>query len=163
VTPDEETKLWADKLAEIDRRRTRYQEMTADDLITFDKLRARLLELDERRITVEQELRSLQSHKEHLDELAQDRNALLDNLTNIAPEALEALAPEDRHQFYKMLRVITNPDGSLEVNGAFSEGFGFCRNETPSCLPSLSDDDITPPSPGHRNDLCAAKRFVTLC
>jgi hypothetical protein len=113
VTPDEETKLWADKLAEIDRRRTRYQEMTADDLITFDKLRARLLELDERRITVEQELRSLQSHKEHLDELAQDRNALLDNLTNIAPEALEALAPEDRHQFYKMLRVITNPDGSL--------------------------------------------------
>jgi hypothetical protein len=81
VTPDEETKLWADKLAEIDRRRTHYQEMTADDLITFDKLRARLLELDERRITAEQELRSLQSHKEQLDELAQDRNALLQRLS----------------------------------------------------------------------------------
>jgi hypothetical protein len=59
---------------------------------------------------------------------------LLDNLTNIAPEALEVLAPEERHQFYGMLRlkVITNPDGSLEVNGAFSDGFDLCKNETPS-------------------------------
>ena len=38
-------------------------EMAADDLITFDELRARLLELDERRTTAEQELRALQSRK----------------------------------------------------------------------------------------------------
>src|SRR5215208_4065096 len=108
--------------------------MAADDLITFDELRARLLELDERRITAEQELRALQSRKEHLDGLVQDRNVLLDNLTNIAPEALEVLAPEERHQFYKMLRlkVITNRDGSLEVKGAFSNDFSLCKNETPS-------------------------------
>jgi site-specific DNA recombinase len=132
--PDKETKLWANKLAEIDRRRMRYQEMAADDLITFDELRARLLELDERRITAEQELRALQSRKEHLDGLVQDRNVLLDNLTNIAPEALEVLAPEERHQFYKMLRlkVITNRDGSLEVKGAFSNDFSLCKNEISS-------------------------------
>jgi hypothetical protein len=132
--PDKETKLWANKVAEIDRRRRRYQEMAADDLITFDELRARLVELDDRRTTAEQELKALQSRKEHLDELEQDRNMLLDNLTNIAPEALEVLAPEERHQFYKMLRlkVITNLDGSLEVNGAFSDSFGLCKNETPS-------------------------------
>jgi site-specific DNA recombinase len=132
--PDQETKLWANKLAEIDRRRRRYQEMAADDLITFDELRARLVELDERRTTAEQELRALQSRKEHLDELEQDRNVLLDNLTNIAPEALEALGPEERHQFYRMLRlkVITNLDGSLEMNGAFSDGFSLCKNETSS-------------------------------
>jgi hypothetical protein len=136
--PDKETKLWTDKLAEIDRRRTRYQEMAADDLITFDELRARLLELDERRITAEQELKALQSRKEHLDELERDRNVLLENLTNVAPKALEGLAPEERHQFYKMLRlkVVTNLDGSLEVNGVFSDGFGFRRNETPSCCTS---------------------------
>jgi hypothetical protein len=125
--PDKETKLWTDKLAEIDRRRGRYQEMAADDLITFDELRARLLELDERRTTAEQELKALQSRKKHLDELEHDRNVLLDDLTNIAPEALEALAPEERHQFYTMLRlkVITNLDGSLEVNRAFSDGFSI--------------------------------------
>jgi hypothetical protein len=51
--PDKETKLWTDKLAENDRRRRRYQEMAADDLITFDELRARLVELDDRRTTAE--------------------------------------------------------------------------------------------------------------
>jgi len=132
--PDKETKLWANRVAEIDRRRRRYQEMAADDLITFVELRARLVELDDRRTTAEQELKALQSRKEHLDGLEQDRNMLLDNLTNIAPEALEVLAPQERHQFYKMLRlkVITNLDGSLEVNGAFSDGLGLCKNETPS-------------------------------
>jgi hypothetical protein len=29
------------------------------------------------------------------------------------------------------LKVITNLDGSLEVNGAFSDGFSLCKNETP--------------------------------
>jgi len=132
--PDKETKLWTDKLAEIDRKRTRYQEMAADDLITFDELRARLVELDDRRMTAEQELRALQSRKEHLDELEQDRDVLLDNLTNVVPEALEALVPEERHQFYKMLklRVITSLDGSLDVSGAFSDDFSLCKVETPS-------------------------------
>src|SRR3712207_3086910 len=113
--------------------------MAADDFITFDELRARLGDLDDSLTTAEQELKALQSHKEHLDELEQDRNMLLDNLTNIAPEALEVLAPEERHQFYKMLRlkVITDLDGSLEVNGAFSDSFGLCKNETPSSSTSI--------------------------
>jgi hypothetical protein len=134
--PDKETKLWVDKLAEIDHKRTRYQEMAADDLITFDELRARLVELDDRRMTAEQELKALQSRKEHLDELEQDRAVLLDNLTNVAPEAL---VPEDRYQFYKMLklRVITSLDGSLDVSGSFSDDFGLCENETPSCSSSI--------------------------
>jgi hypothetical protein len=73
---------------------------------------------------------------------------LLDNLTNIAPEALEVLAPEERHQFYKMLRlkVITNLDGSLEVNGAFSDGFGLCKNETlSSCTSTRSTIPLAAP------------------
>ncbi|MEJ7873029.1 MAG: recombinase family protein, partial [Rubrobacteraceae bacterium] len=38
----EEAKLWAGKLAEIDRKRARYQEMAVADLITLDELRGRL-------------------------------------------------------------------------------------------------------------------------
>jgi hypothetical protein len=45
--PDQEAKLWADKLVEVQSKRTRYQEMAASELITFDELRAKLLELDE--------------------------------------------------------------------------------------------------------------------
>ena len=50
VSADSQDLQVGDTLAEIDRRRTRYQEMAADDLITFDELRARLVELDDRRI-----------------------------------------------------------------------------------------------------------------
>jgi hypothetical protein len=82
--PDRETKLWANNLAEIDRRLRRYQEMAADDLITFDELRARLVELDDMRISAEQELRALHSRKEDLDELEHDRDVSLDNLTHVA-------------------------------------------------------------------------------
>ena len=40
--PDKETKLWADKLVECDRKRAKYQEMFAADAMSLDELRARL-------------------------------------------------------------------------------------------------------------------------
>jgi site-specific DNA recombinase len=40
--PDRETKLWANKLVEVDRKRARFQEMAAESLIDFDELRVRL-------------------------------------------------------------------------------------------------------------------------
>ena len=67
--PDRDTRFWADKLVEVDRRRTRYQEMAADDLISFDELRAKLTELDDTRRTAEQELTALQNRRERLFEL----------------------------------------------------------------------------------------------
>ena len=93
---------------------------------------------------------------------------LLDNLTNIAPEALEVLAPEERHQFYKMLRlkVITNLDGSLEVNGAFSDSFGLCKNETPSLscplLTRVLGRGLLPTSPWQRPKKLAGTRNAAL-
>jgi site-specific DNA recombinase len=130
--PEKEVKLWADKLAEVDRRRARYQEMAADDIISFDELRARLTELDDTRKTAERELEALRNRKEHLDELEQDRDALLDSLEEVAPDALDSLTPKERHRVYKMLRlkVEANPDDSLELIGAFGDGFSICENET---------------------------------
>ena len=63
----------------------------------------------------------LQSHKEHLDKLEQDRNVLLDSLTNVAPEVLEALAPEDRYQFSKMLRLKVFGKLDAEIVGISSD------------------------------------------
>jgi site-specific DNA recombinase len=115
--PDQETKLWADKLAEVERKRARYQDMAASDLITFDELRARLLGLDETRKTVERELEIIGNHREHLAALEADRDALLASLMDIAPMALDSLTPEERRQFYKLLglSVIAYPDCRLEV------------------------------------------------
>jgi hypothetical protein len=112
--------------------------MTANDLITFDELRARLVELDNTRSVAERELQALRSQKERIGELEADRDALLDSLTGMAPDALDSLAPEERHQFYKMLKVgvTVSLDSTLEVSGAFGDGFAMCNLETGSGSPS---------------------------
>jgi hypothetical protein len=128
--PDQEVKLWADKLAEVERKRGRYQDMAASELITFDELRARLLELDETRKTAERELEIIRNHKECLAELEADRDALLASLMDIAPMALESLTPEERRRFYRLLglSVSAYPDRSLEVE--FGDGLNVCERET---------------------------------
>ena len=132
--PDQETKLWADKLTEVERKRARYQEMAASDLIAFDELRVRLLELDETRETAEHELGIIGSHREHLAELEADRGALRTSLMDIAPMALDSLMPEERRQFYKLLglSVIAYPDCRLEVE--FGDGLSVRERETSSWL-----------------------------
>ena len=56
---------------------------------------------------------------------------MLDYLMDVAPEQLDALMPEERHQVYKRLRLEVNasPSGSLKIRGAFGEGFSICTSE----------------------------------
>jgi chromosome segregation ATPase len=54
--PELEKKAWMDKLAEIDRMRSGYQEQAAEGLMTLDELAARLEELEGTRKAAEQEL-----------------------------------------------------------------------------------------------------------
>jgi hypothetical protein len=103
--PGREMKLWTEKLSEVGHKRAKYQEMAASALITFDELRSRLSELEETRRTAESELAALRNHQEHVQQMEQDRDALLESHMRIAPEALESLAPKERHQLYKMLRL----------------------------------------------------------
>ena len=115
--PTKDAKLWADKLAETETKRARYQEMAAENLITFEELRARLAELEETRKTAERELATLRAHEEYVLSLERDRDAMLDSLETVAPEVLDSLTPEQRHHWYKMLRTTAavNADGTLEV------------------------------------------------
>lgn len=117
--PEAAARLWLAKLAEVDRKRARYQEMAAEDLIGFDELRTRLAELEETRRTAERELRDLQGRQEQIRQLEQDRDALLEHYAGLVPEAMDELEAEERHHVYKMLRVAASvaPNGSLEVSG----------------------------------------------
>jgi hypothetical protein len=49
----------------------------------------------------------------------QGRDALLDRYTGLLQEALDDLAPEERHDVYRMLKLKVNmhPDRMLEVSG----------------------------------------------
>lgn len=74
----------------------------------------------------EHELEMLRNRKGYLRRLEQDRDELLAFLVESAPEALEALVPEDRQQLYKILRLtaVVKPDGSMEISGAFGSHLG---------------------------------------
>ena len=129
--PKKEAATWLRKLAEADRKRSGFQDLAAEGLITFDELRAKLGELNETRETAEWEFRALKHRQRHLAELERDKDAVLKNYARMTPEVLDALTPEERHQFYRMLRlrVTSYSDGSLKVSGAFGDGASVCNTE----------------------------------
>ena len=95
--PEREAKAWLDKLAEVDRKRSGYIDLAADGIIDRDDLRAKLATLEETRETAQRELEALSRRREEIEELERDRDTLLDSLEAVAPDVLDALAPEERH------------------------------------------------------------------
>jgi site-specific DNA recombinase len=121
--PDTEAKLWAEKLAEVERKRAKYQEAFAADAVTLPELKAYLAQLDEIRKTAEHELELLRGRAEYVQELEAGRDALLNSLEAQAPEVLDSMTPEERHQWYKLLKLRADvfPDGRVEVSWAGAE------------------------------------------
>ncbi len=129
--PEKEAKVWASKLAELDLKRTRFQHAYAEDAISLDDLKTRLAELDEERKLAKRELATLKDTREYIDELERDAEAVLEEQVRMTPEALDTLAPEERHQFYKLLRlkVVAYADGIPEIQLPFSRGAGCLSSE----------------------------------
>jgi len=129
--PEAAAKACHEKLAEADQMRRGFQEQAARGYMTFDELGVALDELAKTRRTAERELAALQSRREVLEQLELDKEALLEHYARIAPEALDSLTPEERHQLYKMLRleVLVRPDSSLEVSGVFGEAVSLRSSE----------------------------------
>ena len=90
--PDREAKAWAEKLAEVDSKRSRYQDMAAEGLITFDELRTKLCDLRKTRESAERDLEALRKQKEHLEELEKDRDILLEPWAEMVPAGLDNLS-----------------------------------------------------------------------
>lgn len=100
-------------------------------VLIFEELRIKITEIDNSRRAAERELEALQNPKVLISELEADRDALLDSLADVAPDALNSLAPEERHHVYKMLklRVLVHKDQTLEVSGTFGDEFTVCNSE----------------------------------
>ena len=114
-------------------KRARYQEMAAEDLITFDEPRARLAELNDIRSLAERELRALRNYEVLVCKLEAERATLLESLVGVAQDALDSLMGEERHHVYRMLKLgaIVGPGEVLEVSGAFGEKFTMRNSRTP--------------------------------
>jgi hypothetical protein len=81
----------------------------------------------------ERKLEALRGRRERIEEMERDRDALLDNYARMASEALNVLAPEERHQVYRILRLqAAMMDGTLGISGTFGKGDVLCPTTTPS-------------------------------
>jgi site-specific DNA recombinase len=122
--PEVEAKTWAKRLAEVERKRSGFQDMAAEGLITLEELRAKLNSLEETRKVARTELDALASRSERVAAIERDAEAVMRDYAGLMPEALATTAPEDRHRVYKMLRlkVFVHPDGSGELRGMFGQG-----------------------------------------
>jgi hypothetical protein len=130
--PEQEARMWHEKLAEAERKRSGFQDMAAEGLITLDELRAKLAGLEETRTTARRELESLSQRREKLAELERNRDTLLVHYAGMVPEALDELTPEERHRIYEMLRLraVATLDGTIEVTGVLGKNVLVCTTET---------------------------------
>ena len=132
--PEREAKAWLEKLAEADRKRSGFQDMAAEGLITFDELRAKLADLEETREFAQHQLEILEGRQSRMRELERNADALLKHYAGMVPETLSELVPVERHHIYHIykllrLRVKVQPNAILEVSGTLGgEGaLGRCE------------------------------------
>ena len=119
--PGEEANFWLDKIADIDRQRTRAQDLAVEGLLTPDELRAKLEALEETRKVAKRELESLQGRREELEELERDRDILLEHYACMVPDGLEDFDPEERRWAYKLihLNIFADQGGGLTATWMF--------------------------------------------
>jgi hypothetical protein len=110
---------WLERLAELDAKRGRFQDMAAEGLITMDELRAKLGALDEHRVAAQRELAAAKAHRERLAQLECDVSTLIETYSGMVPTGLANLTPEERNQIYRILRLRADvgADGEIELSG----------------------------------------------
>jgi hypothetical protein len=118
--PEVEVKHWLEKLSELNEERRGFLRLAAKGRIADEELDEELAALEETRQTAERELATLRQHEKRLEEMERDRVAVLDHYAALAPEALDFLTSEERHQLYKMLRLEVRlaKSGDLELEMA---------------------------------------------
>ena len=138
--PKGEARRWLGELAKVETKRARYQEMSAEGLITMDELRPKLQGLEDTRATAQRELDALDNHHHEVDRLERDATALTEHYATLMPEKLDSLTPEQRHHVYRMLRlkVWSYPDGHIEADWAFQTGTDISTNNITNTRNALS-------------------------
>ena len=123
--PDKDVRRCLEQLAGLDRKRSGFQDMAAEGLITLDELRSKLAGLQELRRATEAELEAARGREERLRNLESDKEALLRHYENTAPEALDSLTSEERQQLYRLLRLKLTagppPERELTLTGILGE------------------------------------------
>ena len=94
----------------------------------FDDSRDHAFALSEAFLTFsETEFSEVPHHRRRVQDLEQDRDALLESMAEMVPEALDSLTGEEKSRAYRMLRLeVTPTTEGYDVSGA------LCTSVTPS-------------------------------
>ena len=85
--PERESRAWPDRAAEIDRKRSAFQDMAAEGLISFEELRAKLTELAKNRRVAEEKLKAPRGRRERAWEIEWTQDTLLESYVEMVPQA----------------------------------------------------------------------------
>jgi hypothetical protein len=125
--PEREMELWVQKIADCAQRRSAYQDQQAAGLMSLEELGSKLRDLDNTRRIAQRELAALKDHRQRVQDLEQDRDALLESMAEMVPEVLDSLTGDEKSRTYRMLRLEATPTTEgYDVSGA------LCISVTPS-------------------------------
>jgi site-specific DNA recombinase len=129
--PEREAALWAKRLEQIERKRSSFQDMAAEGLISFDELRAKLEVLQKDYAQAMSELEATSYRKEKIAALEADAESLLATYATVIPERIQSLSAEERHRVYELLdlRAVARCDGTVELTAPLGR-IGACVNQT---------------------------------
>jgi site-specific DNA recombinase len=129
--PEREAALWARRLEQLERKRSSFQDMAAEGLITFDELRAKLEILQRDHAQAKAELEAASYRKEKIAALEADAESLLATYATAIPEHIQSLNAEERHRVYELLdlRAVARCDGTVELTAPLGR-IGLCVNQT---------------------------------
>jgi hypothetical protein len=87
--------------------------------MTLEELAEKLTELDEIRRHAEKELASFKDHQERVEQLEEDRDALIKEMAETVPDGLDNLTGAERNKVYRMLRLeVTPTEEGYSITGA---------------------------------------------
>jgi Recombinase zinc beta ribbon domain len=147
--PEKEARVWLESLSVIERKRSGFQEIAAERLMSLSELKQRLVQLDKEREVAEEALETLKLRHSKLEALKQDAETLLSSYAGMVTETLEELPSEKRQRAYKLMRLKVSvcADGSIKINGVFLLQRGFyIENITSVVRSSTGAPTIRPPN-----------------
>jgi hypothetical protein len=129
--PNEDTDSWLKKLSELEAQEERLLDHYLEGKLEVDRYESRISQIKRDRRTIEDELGRINDRAAHIEHLKHDRDALLSHYSQIVPEQLDALEPNERNRVYKMLglTVLAYEDGKLEAS--WTLGGDPCRDNEP--------------------------------
>ncbi len=107
------------------------KDLFLENKLDMDRYEKRLAQIEQARKSVEDDLARIESRTAHVDRLEHDRDDLLNHYSQIVPESLDALEPDERNRVYKMLKLTAraHENGSLELKWAL--GADLCGDNEP--------------------------------